>query len=59
MLRGSRPPVAGVWHMHIIPIIFFKNLNVNHWILVHFRAENGDILQRVPKYNVNEPSIYS
>jgi len=43
--------------MPITPINVFKNLNVNQWILVHFQAENGDILHCVPKYKVNEQSI--
>jgi len=39
MLRGSRPPVAGFWNMHITPRNLKKNLDVKHWILVHFHAE--------------------
>ena len=47
----SRPPVAGFWHMHITEK-FLKNLNVKHWILVHFHAENDNILHWVPNYNI-------
>jgi len=37
----------------------FFNLRVKYWILVHFNAENGGILYWVPKYKVNELSIYA
>ena len=59
MLCGNCPPVAGFWHYAYDSWENFKNLNVKHWILVHFHAENCDILHWVPKYNVNESLIYA
>jgi len=57
MLRGSRPPVAGFWHAYHSQKFLknLKNLNVKHWIRVHFHAENGDILHCVRYLNKGDP----